>query len=349
MLLETGIPGRRLLCSGEHGLWQTTDLGDWPDKQAVAVEQIEGQVHEGGAVSIATVAVHPQKPDTIYVLAWRQEHRGKLRRTTDGGKTWENIATILDSDAPPWRNTAFQNSLTIDPVNPDNMYFCVTYLSISEVENGPGPKLTKGGYGFQRSFDGGYTWELANNGFHKGASVRRITMHPDHPETLYAALNDNHGGLFRTTDKGSHWTRVAIPSVIKAVNNVFIDRHTKHIYICTGRANGSYAEGGVWRSKDDGATWQQIFKAPFVWQAETSPMNPDLIVISVAGQNVTKAQEFMNPGIYLSRDDGKSWNKINKGLGQPDKIVDVKPDPHDENTLWCASWGCGWFVARLEK
>ena len=52
-----------LLCSGEHGLWQTADLGSYSDKDAVAVTQIEGQVHDingtSGAHSISTVAVHP--------------------------------------------------------------------------------------------------------------------------------------------------------------------------------------------------------------------------------------------------------------------------------------------------
>ena len=33
--------------------------------------------------------------------------------------------------------------------------------------------------------------------------------------------------------------------------------------------------------------------------------------------------------------------KINKGLGNHDKIVDVKPDPYNENVLWCAAWGSG--------
>ena len=353
ILLETGIKDRRLLCSGEHGLWQTTRLDGWPDEQAVAVEQIEGQVHDHsgnhGAHSISTVAVHPNNPNIIYILAWRQEHRGKLRRTTDGGKTWEDIATIFENDSPEYRDIAPQNSLTIDPKNPENMYFCATHLRISEVGGGYGPELTKGEYGFYRSFDGGYTWECSNNGLPKNASVRRIVLHPDNPEIIYAALNDKNGGLYQSEDKGSSWQKVEIPSPIKAVNNVFIDRNTKHIFISTGQRNGSYEEGGVWRSTNEGKSWEKIFKAPFVWQCETSPINPELMVVSVAGQTVKLANEFMNPGIYLSKNAGKTWTKINKGLGQPDKIVDVKPDPYNENVLWCASWGCGWFVAYLNN
>lgn len=353
MLLETGIKDRYLLCSGEHGLWQTTDLDGWKDKDAVAVEQIEGQVHDkngrSGTHSISTVAVHPKDPNIIYILAWRQENRGKLRRTLDGGKTWENIATLFEKDNEEHRGLAAQNSLTIDPVNPENMYFCATFNQISEISGGNPGSMTKGEYGFYRSFDGGYSWEPANKGFHEKASVRRIILHPDHPEVIYAALNDNNGGLFKSSDKGSNWERVTIPNVIKSVNNVFIDRNTKAIYISAGRRNGTYEEGGVWKSTDNGSNWEQIFKAPFVWQCESSPVNPDLLVISVAGQNAPNVEEFMNPGVYLSQDGGKNWKKINKGLGQPDKIVDVKPDPFNKNILWCASWGCGWFKAIIKE
>jgi len=350
MLLETGINERRLLASGEHGLWQTTDLEDWPDKQAVAVTQLDGQVqdYEGnhGQHSTAAVAVHPTDPNIIYSLAWRQEHRGKFRRSKDAGKTWENIATIFDAANNSWESVATQYSLTIDPENPKNMYFCTVKNPISEVGS-KAPQLTKGGYGFYRSFDGGYTWHLNNTGFHKNASVRRITMDPQNSNNLYAALNDANGGLYSTTDNGSTWKKMTLSSEIKAVNSIFIDLNNGYFYIATGRRTGSYEEGGVWRSKNKGKKWQQLFKAPFVWQVESSPVNPELLVISVASQPISMADNFKNPGIYLSTDAGKNWNKINKGLGQPDKMVDVKPDPYNENVLWAAGWGSGWFITYL--
>ncbi|MGA9639347.1 WD40/YVTN/BNR-like repeat-containing protein, partial [Flavobacterium sp.] len=242
---------------------------------------------------------------------------------------------------------ATQYNLMIDPVNPQNMYFCSIYNAISEVGGGKGQELTKGGYGFYRSFDGGYTWELSNTGFHEGFSLNRFAMSPENPEVFYAAANDNKGGLYKSTNKGSGWSKMDLPSEIKAVNNVFIDRNTKKMYIATGRKGGTYEEGGAWCSDNNGKSWKQIFKAPFVWQVETSPVNSDLIVVNAAGQGPTKASEFLNPGIYLSQNNGKSWDKINKGLGQPDKMVDVKPDPYNKDVLWCAGWGSGWFIAYL--
>lgn len=187
MLLETGIKDRYLFCSGEHGLWETAPLGNYPDKDAVAVKQIEGQVNDYGGRhglhSASTVAVHPNDPNIIYTIGWRQEHRGKMRRSKDGGKSWENISTIFEGKNKSYQGIAPQYSLLIDPVNPDNMYFCAIRHAVQEV--GLSPKesvMSKGKYGVYRSNDGGYSWKLSNQGLPKLGSVRRLTMDPSNPK-----------------------------------------------------------------------------------------------------------------------------------------------------------------------
>jgi len=357
MLLETGIQDRYLLCSGEHGLWETTDLGDYPDKDAVAVKQIEGQVHDHsgnhGAHSISTVAVHPNNPDIIYILSWRQEHRGKLRRTEDGGKTWKNISTIFEGNNNSYQGLAMTYNLTIDPKNPDNMYFCSIRKPISEVGSSVKENvLTKGGYGVYKSTDAGLNWKLENNGLPENSSVRRIKMDPKNPEILYACLNKHSGkepaGLYISTNKASSWKKMNIPSEIEGVNNLFIERNTKDMFLSAGYRNGDSETGGVWKSTNNGKTWKQFFKAPYVWQTEVSPINSNIMLVTVPAQVQNRFDQFKNPGIYLTRDGGKSWEKINKGIGQPDKMVDVKPDPYNKNIIWSAAWGSGWFKALIK-
>lgn len=356
MLHKTGIPDRRLFCSGEHGLWQTANLGTYPDKDAVAVRQIEGQVYDlngmHSAHSISTVAVHPHDPNTIFILAWRQSHRGWLRKTTDGGKTWNNVVQLFDADNGSWEAVASQYSLLIDPVNPDNMYFTAILKPIScGTNSGPGVDLTMGEYGVHRSGDGGQTWQVINNGFPANASVNRIIMDPDDPNILFAALNqwsnNDPYGLYKSTNKGDSWTKMTFPSVIRSVNNIFIDEKTKNMYMCTGARAGNIDAGGLYRSKDGGVNWELIFEAPYVWHAETSPVNSDMILVNVARQAGDAGLAFKNPGLYLSKDDGDTWTKINRGIGQPDKMVDIELDPYNENILWVAGWGSGWFKAML--
>ena len=351
ILLETGIKDRYLLTSGEHGLWQTAPLGEYPDKMAVAVEQLEGQVHHGGAHSAGTVAVHPNNPDIIYFLSYRQSHRGKLRKSIDGGKTWDNIATIFAADTPAHERLVFLNSLIIDPKNPNNMYFCATKKPISQVSGPYAKSLTKGDYGFYKSSDGGYTWVLSMNGFHKEASIRRVIMDPKNTETLYVAVNDDNGGLYKSTDKGDHWKEVEIPSEIQNVNNVFIDRNTEDMYLSCGNENATDVGSGVWRSKNKGKSWNKIFELPYIWQCETSPINPNIIIVSAPLPYRAKAELVnakLNPGVYVSMNAGKTWNKINSGLGQHDRVVDVKPDPYREDIFWASQKGSGWAIGYLK-
>ncbi|TXE06308.1 hypothetical protein FUA26_15160 [Seonamhaeicola algicola] len=353
MLLETGIKDRYLLCSGEHGLWQTAPLGNYPDKNAVAVKQIEGQVHDHSgnhaSHSTSTVAVHPKKPNTIYILSWRQEHRGKLRRTTNGGKTWENIATIFEGKNPEYRGIAFQGSLIIDPETPNSMYFTAIRHVVQEV--GVSPKedvMSKGKYGVYKSNDGGYNWTLSNKGLPELGSVRRLTMDPKNPKIMYASVNQRNkhhvGGLYKSTNGALTWEKMKIPSQIESVNNLFIDRNTKAMYLSAGSNFGPYEAGGVWKSTDNGKNWKKFFKAPYVWQTEVSPVNSNIITV-----NVPYHKNFKNPGLYITKDNGESWSKINKGIGQPDKMTDFKPDPYNENVLWCAAWGSGWFKALINN
>ncbi|MDO6736338.1 VPS10 domain-containing protein [Wenyingzhuangia sp. 2_MG-2023] len=345
MLLETGVANRKLFCSGEHGLWQSADLGDYPDKDAIAVKQIEGQVNHSGATSISSVAVNSKNPNEIYTLQFRQDHRGQFRRSVDGGKTWSNLSYPVPYGGNLSSDNLFQYSLTVDYNNPNNIYFCVIANPIAEVSGKLLPDDFTG-LGVYRSQDGGLTWSIENTGLPTKASVRRIKMDPKNPEVLYAALNigtdGGNGGLYTTTNKGTNWSKVTIPSSIKAVNNVFVDKTNEYIYISCGREEGSFVEGGVWRSRDNGANWEKIFDMPYIWQTETSPINPNIITVNVALPHENKGATTFNPGAYISFDAGITWEKVNKNLGQPDTITDFKPDPENENVFWIALKGSGW-------
>ncbi|SIT11635.1 Por secretion system C-terminal sorting domain-containing protein [Zobellia uliginosa] len=350
ILLDTGTPNRKLFCSGEHGLWESAPLKNHPNPNAVAVKQIEGQVNEpNAATSIGYVAVHPNKPNILYTIQFRQDHRDNFRRSIDGGKTWENISTPIDHpDTNLSGERIFSYSILIDPVTPKNIYFCVIRDAPAEV-NSYIPPGDFNKFGVYKSTDGGFSWKVMNNGFPQGASVRRLEMHPTNSSVIYAASNFSSknkvpGGLYKTTNKAASWSKVEIPAAIKSVNNVHIDETTKHIYISCGRKSGTYDEGGIWRSKDGGASWEKIFDLPYVWQTETSPINPNIIIASVPWNSKAK-----NLGAYLSRNGGKNWIKINKNLAHPDAITDIRPDNKDENTFWCAGWGSGWYKGVLKN
>ncbi|MGA9637291.1 WD40/YVTN/BNR-like repeat-containing protein, partial [Flavobacterium sp.] len=355
MLLDTGIKGRKFFCSGEHGLWENASLDSYPDKNAVAVKQIEGQLNEKGATSIASVAVHPNDPNTIYMIMFRQDHRGALRKSTDGGKTWNDVSQPINAGGNI-SNNVLQSSLIIDYKTPSTIYFNTIASPISEVG---GPKTSFNEHGIFKSTDSGLTWTRINKGLptvgstNEAINVRRIVMDPINPNILYAALVQSEdgktdGGLYMSNNKGETWSKAKIPNEIVAVNNIFIDKNTQEMFISCGRSKGTLEEGGVWKSKNNGKDWEKIFDMPYVWQTETSPLDSKIITVAVASQNENKGVTTLNPGAYLSKDGGKTWTKINKNLGQPDSVIDLKPDPEDESILWCALKGSGWAKAIIK-
>ena len=346
ILTNTGIKGRYLFCSGEHGLWEA-DLKDstLADYDNVAVKQIEGQLNPDGAHSIASVAVNPKNPDMIYYLTFRQEHRGEFRRSIDGGKTWETIGKPCVCPGNTSMEHIFQYSLIVDYDNPLNIYFVAIHKPIAEVSGQRNSKYLKK-WGVYKSVDGGYTWKTANIGLPENTSVRRITIDPVDSSILYAACNKN-GGLFISHDHGEHWSAMKIPSSIHAVNNVFVDKNNGRIYISCGTKSGELEAGGLWMSKNRGNSWKKILDMPYIWQCESSPLNPKILTAVCALQSGKNTLQ-LNPGAYLSLDGGKTWKKVNKNLGQPNTITDFKPDPYNQNIFWCALKGSGWSVGKMK-
>ncbi len=343
-LLETGVKGRKFFCSGEHGLWTNMPLGRVDNEKLVAVKQVEGQINHDGAVSIAAVAVDPQDPNLIYTLQFRQLHFGALRGSKDGGKSWEDISQPLNMETKPTR--IYQSSLMVDYKDGRNIYFTVPEYELPSFGIGEKAIRTFPYYGAYRSSDRGKSWTKLDNGLPKGCSVHRLEMDVDDPNIIYAALNITYdgaveGGLYRSTNRGDNWVKMSIPKAIRSVNNIYQDGNTKALYMSCGSSEGSLEEGGVWRSTDKGKSWSKIFDYPYVWQCESSPLDPNILTVAAATQR--KANSY-NSGAYISLDGGKSWNKVNKNLGGVNNILDFKPDPEDKKKFWIALLGCGWAV-----
>ena len=111
-----------------------------------------------------------------------------------------------------------------------------------------------------------------------------------------------------------------IPDIITSVNHVFVDKNTGYIYISCGTKTGTAREGGVWRSKNKGKTWQKIFEMPYVWQAETSPVDSDIIIVSSAGcPGFNERQPILNPELICQKIVADTGRKSIRISGNPTK------------------------------
>ena len=153
--------------------------------------------------AIGRIRVHPTNPERVYVAALGHPfgpnpERGVFR-TSDGGKTWEKV---LFRDE---RTGAVD--LVMDPVDPD-----VLYATLWQVYRKPWRLWSGGeGSGIFKSTDGGDTWsELTRNpGLPAGLLGKiTVTVSGADPDRVWANVEAEQGGLYRSDDGGRSWELV---------------------------------------------------------------------------------------------------------------------------------------------
>ncbi|MCD6596959.1 MAG: hypothetical protein J7L04_04690, partial [Bacteroidales bacterium] len=102
------------------------------------------------------------------------------------------------------------------------------------------------------------------------------------------------------------------------------------------------ASGGVWKTKNEGTSWEPIFDQ----QASTSigdialdPNNQEVIWVGTGESNIFRSSQA-GSGILKSIDGGKSWKTT--GLENTSSIARIIVDPTNSNTVFVAASGHEW-------
>jgi hypothetical protein len=170
---------------------------------------------------VQCLVVDPQSPATIYAGTWPGVYK-----STNGGATWSPANTGL----PPEPTEA----LAIDPITP-----AVLYAGIRNA-------------GLFKSTDGGGTWIPANIGL-PNQPAWGIAVDPVTPGTLFLA---NGGGLFKSTDAAASWVSISGGLAgVSVSSGPAIDPAAPSTVYVGAYPYPQYPLGGVFKSKDGGATW----------------------------------------------------------------------------------------------
>jgi photosystem II stability/assembly factor-like uncharacterized protein len=177
--------------SSGDGMWKSTDAGKTWKRSGLLDSR-----------HIPRIRIHPKNPDLVYAavlghLFGPNEMRG-VYRSKDGGAHWDRVLYVNDKVGAV--------DLAMDPVNPR-----VLYASMWNVRRTPYSFESGGpGSGLWKSTDGGDTWnELTfNTGFPKGTlGIIGVTVSPSNPENVYALVEAQDGGIFRSRDGGKTWMK----------------------------------------------------------------------------------------------------------------------------------------------
>ncbi|MGQ0648524.1 MAG: VPS10 domain-containing protein [Gemmatimonadaceae bacterium] len=242
---------------------------------------------------IGRIVVHPKNSDMVYVAAqgplWSPGGDRGLYKTSDGGKTWEQVLKVSE-------NTGVSD-VVLDPRNPD-VIVATAYQRrrhfFTLIDGGPESAI-------HRSTDGGRTWTRVNTGLPNEELGRiGLAISPQNPDVLYAIVEaaNRRGGIYRSSDNGVTWERrmdynqgamyygdifpdphefdrIYVPDVIFQVSddggrsmralgqrNMHVDNHI--IWVDPKNPNHYLVgnDGGLYRSWDRGATWMFFENLP---------------------------------------------------------------------------------------
>jgi photosystem II stability/assembly factor-like uncharacterized protein len=159
-----------------------------------------------------------------------------------------------------------------------------------------------------RSSDSGETFVRASDGMFVECHVRALAVHPREPRTLYLGSEQ---GLFRSTDAADHWTRVDSPLNGRQIWSVLLLPETPEVMVA------GTCPSGLFRSGDGGRTWTQ----PAVHMVQECPRIMHTRVttlISEPGEPETVWAGVEIGGLYRSRDSGRTWQAVGRGLSSLD-------------------------------
>jgi photosystem II stability/assembly factor-like uncharacterized protein len=245
-------------------------------------------------------------PDTVYAGV----EDAALFRTTDGGKTWSELAGLRGhGSGPQWAPGAGGmglHTILIDSNNPKRMYVAISAA------------------GAFRTDDSGMTWKPINRGLRSqyipdpdaevGHCVHRIAMHPSKPNTLYM---QKHWDVLRTDDAGESWHEVSgnLPSDFGFVIDVHAhEPETIYVVPITSDSlhfppNGKLT---VYRSRKGGIEWEPLTNGLPQKDCYVNVLRDAMCVDSLAECGIY----FGTTGgqVYASADGGDHWAPIVRDL-----------------------------------
>lgn len=110
----------------------------------------------------------------------------------------------------------------------------------------------------------------------------------------------------------------------------------------TYRMYAATASGGVWRSDNDGTSWEPIFEdtpTASIGALALDPADEDVLWVGTGEANIFRSS-MAGCGVYLTRDGGETWE--HKGLEETGTIARLRLHPKDSNTLYVAASGNEW-------
>jgi photosystem II stability/assembly factor-like uncharacterized protein len=251
------------------------------------------------------IGISRSAPNVLYT-AFGDRNTGDLLgffKTTDFGQTWRQINRPPNSQFGNVCQCFYDNIFTIDPQNPDIVYY--------------------GGVALYRSTNGGRNWEdISEKGDGLHADFHAITIDRENPARVFVG---NDGGVWSSLDRGNTWTN--LNQTLSTLQFISIASHPTDPHIIFGgtQDNGTNRYLGVpqWDHADDG-------DGGFV---AIDQDNPNVVYHTF----FNRANVLIGP--FRSTAGGRlgTWFNARNGIDQTDRVLFYAPfilDPNQQSRLY---------------
>lgn len=167
--------------------------------------------------------------------------------------------------------------------------------------------------------------------------VADVEVNPADPAEIYVAYAS--GGLWHSTNNGTTFKPLFDQEAAMTIGDIAVDWQRRVIWVGTGENNSSrssYAGTGIYRSTDNGKTWEWrgLPESHHIGRIVLHPKDPEVIWVAVLGHLYSPNPER---GVYRSTDGGRTWKRtlfVDENTG----AIDLCLDPQNPNIVYAATW-----------
>lgn len=164
-----------------------------------------------------------------------------------------------------------------------------------------------------------------------------VDVNPTDPTEFYVAYAS--GGLWYTNNNGQSFTPMFDSEDVITIGDIAVNWKTKTIWVGTGEVNSSrssYAGIGIYKSKDNGKTWQYLGlpESQHIGKIQLHPTDNNIAWVAVLGHLYSPNKER---GVYKTTDGGNTWKQtlyVDDNTGAVD--IDINPTNPDE--VFASTW-----------
>lgn len=311
---------------------------------------------------VADLCFAPSDPKTYYVAyatggLWKTTNLGTTFKPVFDDQVTSSIGAVVVCDAPAewpgWKAEDKKGKSKKELADAGKAK--IVWVGTGE---GNGRNSSSWGNGVYRSVDAGETWE--HLGLEDTHDIPRLAVDPRNPDVCFvAALGHLWGpnktrGVYKTTDGGKTWKPLLQidentgccdiildpnePDTVYAA--MYMRRRTPYSF----RSGG--AQGGIYRSKDGGATWKKLSKG---LPKTTGRIGLDLckknskilaaVVESEEGGSAgIRDDRSREGGVFRSEDGGDTWTRQSVRTPRAFYFSTIRVDPIDDQKVHLLGW-----------